>query len=134
MPGGRPFRCEFTLSLDDGAALVAAAAVAEMADGAYAAEVIHRHLAERAAVVPADWQQVLGELIRHRAELAELRGDVRAVGRLVNQVAAHTNTTRATPATVVLTRMEARIAAVLGRVGEHLAELDEVAAKARERL
>src|SRR4051794_26006607 len=76
VPGGRPYKREITLSLEDGAALVAAAAVAEMADAAYAAEVIHRHLALRAGLVPADWQQVLGELIRHRAELAELRADV----------------------------------------------------------
>lgn len=134
MPGGRPFKREFTLSLEDGAALVAAAAVAEMADGAYAAEVLHRHLAQRAGLVPADWQQVMGELIRHRAELAELRADVRAVGRLVNQIAAHANTNRATPAVVVLERMDARIAAVLARVAEQMAGLDEVAAKARERL
>ena len=134
MPGGRPFKREITLSLEDGAALVAAAAVAELADGAYAAEVIHRHLAQRAGLVPADWQQVMTELIRHRAELAELRADVRAVGRLVNQIAAHANTTRATPAVVVLERMDARLAAVLARVARQLAELDEVAAKAREHL
>ena len=133
MPGGRPFRCEFTLSLEDGAALVAAAAVAELADGAYAAEVIHQHLAQRAALVPADWQQVMGELIGHRAELAGLRADVHAVGRLINQIAAHANTTQATPAAVVLARMDARLAVVAGRVAQHLAELDEMTAKARER-
>ncbi|TDX84932.1 hypothetical protein [Amycolatopsis arida] len=134
VPGGRPFRVEITLTEQDAALLVVAAARAELADGAYAAEAVRRFLAGEFEVVPADWSEVMAGLLRHRAEVAGLRADVAAVGRLVNQLARHVNSTGRRPPEVVLGRIGERVLAVLGRAEEQLVALEELVATARRRL
>jgi hypothetical protein len=134
VPGGRPYRVEITLTTRDAALLVMAAARDELADGAFAAEVVRRYLAGEFELVPADWSEVMAGLMRHRAEVAGLRADIAALGRLVNQIARHTNSTRQRPPDAVLERIGERVSAVLDRAEDHLAELDELTATAREHL
>ncbi|UJW36881.1 hypothetical protein L3Q67_45260 (plasmid) [Saccharothrix sp. AJ9571] len=134
VPGGYPHPLEIRLTENDRARLAIAAARAELADGAYASQLVHRGLAADADTVPADWREVLAEQLRHRATVATLRGDVAAVGRLLNQVARAVNSGGHVPEAAVLVRLEARVEAVLAAADRGLAELDALTEKARDRL
>ncbi|WP_123799284.1 hypothetical protein [Amycolatopsis keratiniphila] len=134
VPGGYPHVLEVRLTTNDYMLLAVAAARAELADGAYASEVVHRHLAAEFNVVPADWREVMAQLLEHRATLAGLRGDVAAVGRLANQIAREVNSNRSRPAGDVLTRLAGRVETVLAAADEGLAELDQLTTNARTRL
>jgi len=134
VPGGYPYALEIRLTATDSELLAVAAVRAELADGAYASQIVHRHLAAEFNVVPADWREVMAQLLEHRATLAGLRGDVAAVGRLVNQIARAVNTGGSAPSAEVLTRMAGRVDRVLAAADEGLAELDRLAADARTRL
>jgi hypothetical protein len=133
VPGGYPHVLEIRLTTGDWMLLGVAAARAELADGAYAGEIVHRHLAAEFDVVPADWRTVMAQLLDHRAAVAGLRGDVAAVGRLLNQLARAANSGGQVPA-AVLARLGERVHAVLTAAETGLAELDALTAKARERL
>ncbi|WP_143253877.1 hypothetical protein [Amycolatopsis keratiniphila] len=132
--GGYPHPLEIRLTEADRERLVVAAARAELADGAYASQLVHRGLAADAGTIPADWRDVLAEQLHHRATVAGLRGDVAAVGRLLNQVARAVNSGGHPPSADVLARLGERVEAVLAAAEEGLAELDTLTAKARDRL
>lgn len=70
VPGGYPYTLEVRLTESDWVRLTVAAVRAEKADGAYASQLVRRGLAGEFDTVPADWRDVMAQLVAHRSALA----------------------------------------------------------------
>ncbi|TLW93560.1 hypothetical protein FFT09_09275 [Saccharomonospora piscinae] len=134
VPGGYPYPLEIRLTESDWVRLTVAAVRAEKADGAYASQLVRRGLAGEFDTVPADWRDVMAQLVAHRSALAGLRADIAAVGRLLNQVARALNAGGHAPAPETLARLGERVAAVLAAAEDGLVELDALTERARSQL
>lgn len=135
VPGGYPYSKHITLSAADGELLENLALVDGMSPGAYASMVVERHLQARpGATLSLTARHALGELVGLRSTVAGLAQAVDMVGRLVNQIARHTNTHRALPAGGVMGRVGQELEVLRIRVSGTLTELDTVATVLRRRL
>lgn len=129
--GGRPHQLTVTFSDAELAAVTEAAAGAGLAPGAWLGEAGVRAAREAVdgAELPSEWRSALGELMSARAELAENRRLLRNVGGLLNQVAAHVNSTSELhPATAKTLEL---VAAAVAKAEDGLGHAAAVTAAAR---
>jgi mobilization protein MobC len=132
-PGGRPCRVEIRLDEMEMAALTVGAVRAELATGAYAATLVRRAIALDSGQVPAEWSEVMRELLAHRAELARIRVDAARVANNLNQIARHLHEGRAVPGAAVGWAVR-QVGEVYRRTGAQVVELDRWTAMVRDRL
>lgn len=90
--GGFPFRCRLALSERDGARLTGLAARENLAVGAFASQLVERHLAGTGDPLPASARDLVTALNAVSNELRAVLREARTEGGLLNQIARHLNT------------------------------------------
>jgi hypothetical protein len=118
----------------DGFLLRTVAVLAGVSEGAYAAQVVARHVNARLGELPVAAREALGEVVGVRADVVGVAGEIAAIGRLLNQIARHVNVHGRLPAGSSLARIEREVDVAGMRLTATLAGLDEAAAALRERL
>ena len=90
--GGFPFRCRVALTERDGAQLTELAAGKNLSVGAYASQLLERHLADSGNPLPTSAHTVVVALNAVSNELRAVLREARTEGGLLNQIARHLNT------------------------------------------
>lgn len=90
--GGFPFRCRVALTERDGAHLSGLAERENLSVGAFASQLLERHLAGSSDPLPVAARDVVAALNAVSTELRAVLREARAEGGLFNQIARHLNT------------------------------------------
>lgn len=127
--GGRPHKLTVQFSDAELAAVIAAAARADLAPGAWLGMVGVRSASETVPSPATAWGPVMQELMMLRAELMEHRRVLRNVGGNLNDVARHANATGELHAATA--RVQELVARTVERVDAAVAAVEYVGGQAR---
>jgi hypothetical protein len=95
--GGFPFQCRVALTERDGARLSGLAERENLSVGAFASQLVERHLAGASDPLPVAAHDVVAALNAVSTELRSVLREARAEGGLFNQIARHLNTDHHVP-------------------------------------
>lgn len=90
--GGFPFQCRVALTERDGARLTGLAERENLSVGAFASQLVERHLAGSDDPLPVSARDLAAALNAASNELRALLREARTEGGLLNQIARHLNT------------------------------------------